>query len=218
MDPVNAEVLHHSHTDSKMNYTTTVFLRSDSAATIYFVAHFVGLLFEGGIYFFEKPGDIQDSWIRYLRVRRWWLLDAVSSTCSLSVLLSAVEMTRTTQIALALVWWLSAEIIRTRVPLFFCSRVSDCSATIRRRRLFEEIRYMTLCSTLNWQPLSLRRKLQKLKVCYNIVNNRSIIPSSTFSLHPRPSPHYPHSQILYKPFVKTSSHMNSFLFLYLSNV
>ena len=38
--------------------------------------------------------------------------------------------------------------------------------------------YHTLCSTLNWQPLSVRRKLQKLKVCYNIVNNRSIIPSS----------------------------------------
>ena len=70
--------------------------------------------------------------------------------------------------------------------------------------------YHTLCSTLNWQPLSVRRKLQKLKVCYNIVNNRSIIPSSNFSLHPRPSPRHPHSQILYKPFAKTSSHLNSF--------
>ena len=70
--------------------------------------------------------------------------------------------------------------------------------------------YHTLCSTLNWQPLSIRRKLQKLKVCYNIVNNCSIIPSSNFSLHPCPSPRHPHSQILYKPFVKTSSHLNSF--------
>ena len=70
--------------------------------------------------------------------------------------------------------------------------------------------YHILCSTLNWQPLSVRRKLQKVKVCYNIVNDRSIIPSSTFSLHPHPSPCHPHSQILYKPFVKTTSHMNSF--------
>ena len=27
------------------------------------------LLFEGGAYFFGKPGDVNDSWIRYVRVR-----------------------------------------------------------------------------------------------------------------------------------------------------
>ena len=43
----------------------TVFLRSDAAATIYFTVRFVRLLFEGGIYFFGKPGDINDSWIGY---------------------------------------------------------------------------------------------------------------------------------------------------------
>ena len=42
----------------------TVFLRSDTVATIYFTAGFVQLLFEGGIYFFGKPGDIHDGWIR----------------------------------------------------------------------------------------------------------------------------------------------------------
>ena len=42
----------------------TFFLRSDTMATIYFAAHFVRLLFEGGIYFFGKPGDIHNGWIR----------------------------------------------------------------------------------------------------------------------------------------------------------
>ena len=48
----------------------TVFLRSDATATIYFAARFVQLLFEGGIYFFGKPGDINNGWIGYERVRR----------------------------------------------------------------------------------------------------------------------------------------------------
>ena len=38
----------------------TVFLRSDAAATIYFTARFVRLLFEGSVYFYGKPGDIND--------------------------------------------------------------------------------------------------------------------------------------------------------------
>jgi len=29
---------------------------------------FVRLLFEGGVYFFGKPTDINDGWIRYVRV------------------------------------------------------------------------------------------------------------------------------------------------------
>ena len=39
---------------------------------------FVQLLFEGGIYFFRKPADINDGWIRYIPVRQWRLLDAIS--------------------------------------------------------------------------------------------------------------------------------------------
>ena len=54
------------------------------------------LLFEGDVYFFGKFRDINDSWIRYERARRWRLLDAVSSTHSLSVLPSAVGTTHTT--------------------------------------------------------------------------------------------------------------------------
>ena len=116
----------------------TIFLWSDAAATIYFTAWFVQLLFEGSVYFF-----INDSWIGYKWVRRWWLLDTVSSTRSLSVLLSAVGTTRTTQTVLALAWWPLSEIIRTcvRVPRLlaaatiqgqhlFHSRASGCAATI----------------------------------------------------------------------------------------
>ena len=47
-----------------------VFLRSDTAATIYFAARFVRLLLEGGVYFFGMPGDINDGWMRSVRVRR----------------------------------------------------------------------------------------------------------------------------------------------------
>ena len=51
-------------------YLITVFLRSDAAATIYFAARSVRLLFEGGVYFFGKPRDLNDGWIRYVQVRR----------------------------------------------------------------------------------------------------------------------------------------------------
>ena len=46
--------------------------------------------------------DINDGLIRYVRVKWRSLLDAVSSTCSLSVLLLAIEITCTIQIALVL--------------------------------------------------------------------------------------------------------------------
>ena len=141
-------------------YYITVFLWSDATVTIYFTTRFVQLLFEGGyysrvtFYFFAKPGDIKDSWIRYIRVGRWRLLDTVSSTRSLSVLLSAMGTTRTTQTILALAWWPLLEIIPTRVHMprllaavtiwgqcLFRSRASDCAATIWGRHLFEELRY-----------------------------------------------------------------------------
>ena len=140
----------------------TIFLRSDAAATIYFAAHFVWLLFdcgytiEGGVYFFGKPGDTNDGWIRYVRVRWWRLLDA-SSTCSLLVLLSAVGTIRTTQTVLALVWW---TIIRNYSHTWACAMFTSyysraafilfksfelCgyysrAATIRGQRLFKEKR------------------------------------------------------------------------------
>ena len=113
------------------------------------------LLFDGGVYFFGNPGD---GWIRYIWVRQWRLLDNVSSTRSLSVLLSALRTTRTTQTVLALAWWPSSEIIRTRVrvPCLLAaatiqgrclSRASDCVATIQGQRLFEEIWIVAMATT-----------------------------------------------------------------------
>ena len=76
------------------------------------------LLFEGGIYFFGKPADINNSWLRYIQVRQWQLLDAVSSMCSLSVLLSSANLVTV--------------IICTREHLPYIL----AAATIRGRRLF----------------------------------------------------------------------------------
>ena len=59
---------------------------------IYFFDQKPQLLFKGGVYFFGKTADINDSWIMFLWTIQWRLLDAVSSMRSLSVLLSAVEM------------------------------------------------------------------------------------------------------------------------------
>ena len=82
----------------------------------YYYFTFVWLLSKGGIYFFGKPTtSMTAGYVMYK-----WDSDAVSrlSMYSLWVLLSAVEITRTEQIALALAWWLSSEIIRmhVRVP------------------------------------------------------------------------------------------------------
>ena len=77
------------------------------------------------------------------------LLHDVNSTHSLSVLLSAVETTRTTQTALALAWWLASVIICTRACAAYSSRgyymwvafislrAPDYVATIRGRQLFK---------------------------------------------------------------------------------
>ena len=62
------------------------------------------LQFEGGVYFLGNPANINDGWIRCIWVIEWQLLDAVSCKRSLSVLLSAMETSHTTQTALMLAW------------------------------------------------------------------------------------------------------------------
>ena len=71
----------------------------------------------------------------------------------------------------------------------------------------------SLLASLQWSSLESRRKTQSLKVCFNIVNNLSIIPPSYFSFHPHPSPRRPHNFILYKPFARTNSYLFSFLLM-----
>ena len=50
--------------------------------------------------------------------------------------------------------------------------------------------YLTNLNKCNWQSLSTRRKLQKLKMCYNILNNFTVIPHNVFTPHPSPLPTY----------------------------
>ena len=145
--------------------------QSDTAAAILFCCSFCAatirgwLLFEGGVYSFGKAGDINNGWIRYIRLRQWRLLDAVSSTRNLSLLLSAVRTTCTTQTVLVLAWWQLREIICTCVChiywlqllfggcIYFVQevRIVRQAVTIWGRWLFEggsfeEIRY-TLFAT-----------------------------------------------------------------------
>ena len=119
----------------------TVFLQSDAAATIYFTVCFVRLLFKGGVYFFGKPGDINDGWIQYEWVRRWRLLDTVSSMRASQSCCQLWE--QLVQHKQSLAWWLSSEIICTRVCVphlvamatirgghLFRSKPSDCAAIV----------------------------------------------------------------------------------------
>ena len=63
---------------------------------------------------------------------------------------------------------------------------------------------------LNLLLLSIRRKKQKLFLCYRIVTGRSIIPPTLFTPHPCPSLRHAHHIPLYYPRFRTSSHQASF--------
>ena len=98
---------------------TTVFLRSDAAGTIFFffAVHFSAATTRGWllfVYFIGKPGDSNDGWMRYMRGLQLGLIDAGSSTGSLSVLLSAVETNHRPQTAQEIAEGASAGIISTR--------------------------------------------------------------------------------------------------------
>jgi len=70
--------------------------------------------------------------------------------------------------------------------------------------------HSTLLNSLNWQPLQTRRRLIKLKVCYNILNNYSCIPPSVFTPHLYPHLRHSHSKMVLRPNAKTNSHRYSF--------
>ena len=110
------------------------------------------LLFEGSDYFFGNPGDMTEWWLDKVCTSEMVM---VARRCqyskrSLSVLLSAVGTTCTTQIVLALAWWPLSQIICTCVCMLHWlaaatirgqrllrSRALDCAATIRERQLFK---------------------------------------------------------------------------------
>jgi len=70
--------------------------------------------------------------------------------------------------------------------------------------------YETLLSNLRWQTLKTRRKLQKLKVCYTILDHQSCIPAIIFTSQPCPSPRLHHNKALFAPYVRTVAHKSSF--------
>ena len=63
---------------------------------------------------------------------------------------------------------------------------------------------------LNWPPLAMRRKKQKLLLCRRILLGGSIIPASVFSPHPHPSPRLHHCMALQGQRAKTSAHLYSY--------
>ena len=69
--------------------------------------------------------------------------------------------------------------------------------------------HSTMLRSLNWQPLEIRKRLIKIKVCYNIHNNYSCIPSSVFNLHPSSGLRHFHDRMLLRPNAKTYSHRYS---------
>ena len=63
---------------------------------------------------------------------------------------------------------------------------------------------------LQWPTLTVRRRKQKVVLCYRILNNCSIIPPTFFTPHPSPQLRHNHSIPLYYPSVCTTSHHSSF--------
>ena len=70
--------------------------------------------------------------------------------------------------------------------------------------------YSDLLARLHWPTLSIRRRRQKAALCYRIISNHSIIPSSLFTPHPSPKLRHKHSIPLYYPQVRSTSHLSSF--------
>ena len=135
---------------------STVFLWSDAAGYYLFHCSFVQLQFKGSYYsratlILWKTLNINNGWIRHVRVWQWWLLDAVSSTHSLSVLLSAIGMTHTYNTnspSTSVVTTVRNHLHTCALPCLlavatiqgqhlFCSRASICAATIQGWWLFK---------------------------------------------------------------------------------
>ena len=136
---------------------STVFLQSDDVVTLSLLT-LVQLLLEGGVYFVGKLTDSIDDWNRYMEAIQLGLVDAGSSTHSLSVLLWAMETSLRTRTALEIAQWALAASISMRIcvpctlavaiirryPFYFAWNSRLCgyyskAATIRGRCLIEEI-------------------------------------------------------------------------------
>ena len=71
--------------------------------------------------------------------------------------------------------------------------------------------YSDLLARLHWPTLSIKRRRQKAALCYRIISNHSIIPSSLFTPpHPSPKLRHKHSIPLSYPQVLSTCHLSSF--------
>ena len=91
------------------------------------------LLFKGGIYFVGKPVDSIEGLIRYMGVIQLGLIDAGSTSHSLSILLSAVETSLRKRTALEIAQLLTG-IISTHVRVLLI--LATATTCIRGWRLF----------------------------------------------------------------------------------
>ena len=80
--------------------------------------------------FFAKATDINNSWIKYTPAIQWRLLDAVSSKCSFSVLLSGMETSHTTQTAA--IQWRLLDAVSSKCSLSVLLSGMETSHTIVR--------------------------------------------------------------------------------------
>ena len=115
----------------------------------YFFDQTLRLLFEDGVYFVVKLADSNSDWNKYMRAIQLGMIDTGSSTCSLSVLLSAVEMSLRTWTGLEIAQWASVAIISThvRVPCILAT------ATILGRHLCSQLCGYYSRVTSNWRTM-----------------------------------------------------------------
>ena len=124
------------------------------------------LLLEGGIYFVGKSAGSNNGWIRYM-----WAIEihAGSSTCSLSVLLLAIETNLRTWTCLEIARWVLAGIHGFMHCVYILA-----TATIRWWRLFHlELLIVQLLfnSSSNWRNM--------VKIMYSAPSNTRLAHSHT---------------------------------------
>lgn len=87
-------------------------------------------------------------------------------------------------------------------------RVQSFGAKVVTKRWSESS--TALRSYLHWPVLQARRDFQQLCVCNRILSGNSLIPSSVFQPHPRPSRVHSNTKPLFRQRVRTAQHSSSF--------
>ena len=107
--------------------------------------------------------------------------------------------------------------------LDYCSSLWDPCYTVHSKKLESVQSFAARVITKSWRgsvtyllsrlqlpSLELRRRKQKVALCYRILNNMSIIPPTFFTAHPSPHLRHNHSLPLYYPPIRSTSHLSSF--------